>query len=267
MGLNPKTKNITFMKTEGGIEHLIKMFPNEGTLIQAGRNTIKKLDHNKGSISVKSFKKPNLINSFVYKYIRKSKAQRSFINAQKLLSLGINTPKPMGYLENSNVFGIKDSYYACEHLITTITLRALLSHDGCTNKDTVLEQYTAFMFELHQKGIEFIDSTPGNILIQEMPDNRYLFYLIDINRIKFHQTPLSFFDRMKNLSKITEETPILHQIERLYSKFYKQDTEHIYQTILYYRSRYNVKIFHKKFLKYQLSELKKMFSKPHLCQK
>jgi hypothetical protein len=267
MGLNPKTKTIIIMKTEGGIEHLVKMFPNEGTLIQAGRNTIKKLDHNGRSISVKSFKKPNLINSFAYKYIRKSKAQRSYANAQKLLSLGINTPKPIGYLEHSNLFGIKDSYYACEHLTTTITLRALLSHERCTNKDAVLEQYTAFMFELHQKGIEFIDSTPGNILLEEIADGRYLFYLIDINRMKFHQEPLSFFDRMKNLSKLSDETPLLHKIEKIYAKFYKQDTEYIYQTILYYRSRYNVRIFHKKFFKYQLSEFKKLFSKPHLCQK
>lgn len=254
------------MKTEGGIEHLVKMFPNEGALIQAGRNTIKKLVHNEGFVSIKSFKKPNLFNSFVYKYIRKSKARRSFENAQKLLALGINTPKPIGYLEHSNIFGIKDSYYACEHL-NAITLREVLASDDCKNQDAILEQYAAFMFELHQKGIEFIDSTPGNILLEEKSDGHYSFYLIDINRMKFHHAPLSFFDRMKNLSKISEETPLLHQIERLYSKFYKQDTDYIYQTILYYRSRYNIRIFHKKYFKYQILEFKKLFSKPNLCQK
>jgi len=254
------------MKIAGGIEHLVKMFPNEGTIIQAGRNTIKKIEHNGKSISVKSFKKPNLFNSFVYKYIRKSKARRSFEYAEKLLSIGINTPKPIGYLEHSTIFGIKDSYYACEHLTVT-ALRDVLASDNCKCKTTVLEHYTAFMFELHQKGIEFIDSTPGNILLEEMPDGNYLFYLIDLNRMKFHQTPLSFYDRMKNLSKLSEETPVLHQIEKRYSKLYKKDTENTYQTILYYRSRYNVRIFHKKFFKYQISEFKKLFSKPHLCQK
>lgn len=254
------------METEVGIKHLVAVFPYEGTIIQAGRNSIKKIDHNGKSISVKSFKVPNPFNAFVYKYIRKSKARRSFENAKKLLSLGINTPRPIGFLEHSNIFGIKDSYYACEHLNAT-TLRKALSDDNSLNKDAVLEHYTAFMFELHQKGIEFIDSTAGNILLEEMADGTYLFYLVDINRMKFHPTPLSFFDRMKNLSKLTEETPILHQIERLYSKFYKQNTEYIYQTILYYRSRYNVWIFHKKFFKCQISLMRKMFSKPHLCQK
>lgn len=255
------------MKTEGGIEHLVAMFPNEGELIQAGRNTIKKLDYKENYISVKSFKKPHFINSFVYKYIRKSKARRAYSNAQQLLALGIHTPKPIGYLENSNIFGIKDSYYACEHLTNTTTLRALLTEGNCPNKDAVLEQYTAFMFELHQKGIEFIDSTPGNILLEEIADGTYRFYLIDINRMKFHQAPLSFFDRMKNLSKISSETPLLHKIEEMYAKYYKKDTAYIYQTILYYRSRYNVKIFHKQFFKYQLSEFRKLFSKPHFCQK
>lgn len=254
------------MKTEGGIEHLVEMFPNEGKLIQAGRNTIKKLAYNDGFVSIKSFRKPNFFNSFVYKYIRKSKAQRAYGNAKQLLSLGIHTPRPIGYLEHSNLFGIKDSYYACEHL-NAITLREILESCRCEDKDAVLEQYAAFMFELHQKGIEFIDSTPGNILLEEIAEGRYRFYLIDINRMKFHRTPLSFFDRMKNLSKISEETPLLHQIERLYSKLYKKDTAYIYQTILYYRSRYNVRIFHKKYFKYQLSEFKKLFSKPHFCQK
>jgi len=254
------------MQTEVGIKHLIEMFPYEGTLIQAGRNSIKKLDIDGRSISIKSFKKPHFINSFAYKYIRKSKARRAFENAEKLLSLGINTPKPIGYLEHSNFFGIKDSYYACEHL-TARTLRDILSDEDILNKEAILEQYTTFMFELHQKGIEFIDSTPGNILLEEGPNGSYVFSLIDINRMKFHQEPLSFFDRMKNLSKLSEETPILHQIDKLYAKSYKKDTDYIYQTILYYRSRYNIKIFHKKFFKYQLSEFKKLFSKPHLCQK
>ncbi|MDR6966740.1 tRNA A-37 threonylcarbamoyl transferase component Bud32 [Flavobacterium arsenatis] len=255
------------MQTEVGIQHLIEMFPYEGTLIQAGRNSIKKFDIDGKSISVKSFKKPHLINSFAYKYIRKSKARRSFENAEKLLSLGINTPKPIGYKEFSNLFGIKRSYYACEHLTTTVTLREVLASSECPNKEEVLQQYTAFMFELHQKGIEFIDSTPGNILLEKMSNGIYKFYLVDLNRMKFHNSPLSFFDRMKNLSKLTEETPIMHQIEKIYAKYYKQDTKHIYQTILYYRSRYNVKIFHKQYFKYQLSELKKLFIKPHLCQK
>lgn len=254
------------MKTEGGIEHLVKMFPNEGILIQAGRNTIKRMESDGKSVSIKSFRKPNLFNSFVYKYIRKSKARRSFENAQRLLSLGINTPRPIGFLEHSNLFGIKDSYYVCEHLTAT-TLRDVLADENFQNVDRVLEQYAAFMFELHQKGIEFIDSTPGNFLLAKSPEGKCHFSLIDINRMKFHHAPLSFFDRMKNLSKLSEETPLLHQIEKLYSHFYKQDTDYIYQTILYYRSRYNIKIFHKKFFKYQLSLLKKMFSKPHLCEK
>lgn len=188
------------MKTEGGIEHLVKVFPNEGTIIQAGRNSIKKLEYNGKIIAVKSFKKPHLINSFAYKYIRKSKARRAFENAEKLLLLGINTPKPIGFLEHSNVFGIKDSYYAYEHLASK-TLREILADKNLINKEVVLEQYTAFMFELHQKGIEFIDSTPGNLLLEKKPDGNFVFSLIDINRIKFHKTPLSFFDRMKNLSK------------------------------------------------------------------
>lgn len=254
------------MKTEVGIEHLVEVFPYQGIIIQAGRNSIKKIEHNGKSISVKSFKKPNIFNAFVYNYIRKSKARRSFDNAEKLLSLGINTPTPIGYLEQSNLLFLKNSYFAYEHLDMP-TLRNILSDENFEEKEVVLAQYTAFMFELHQKGIEFIDSTPGNILVEKIENDTFRFYLIDINRIKFHKEPLSFFDRMKNLSKLTEETPLLQQIEKLYAKFYKKDTAYIYQTILYYRSRYNVRIFHKKYFKYQMNEVKKMFTKSNYCPK
>lgn len=250
------------METEGRVEHFIRMFPNKGTIVQKGRNTIKKIKYKGRDVSVKSFKQPHFFNSFVYKYFRKSKAKRSFLYAKKLLSLGIGTPKPLGYLQNTNLFGIKDSYYVCEHLNSTLELREVLSYVGFPDKENIMEQYAGFMFELHQKGIEFIDSTPGNILLEKESVGKYRFYLIDINRMKFHKKPLSFVDRMKNLSKLTEETPVLHQIERMYAKFYKQDTEYIYQTLLYYRSRYNIWMFHKQYFKYQVSLFKKMFVKP-----
>ena len=64
---------------------------------EAGRNTIKLFDLDGEQINIKSFKVPNFINQVVYNFFRKSKAQRSFEYATKLLNLGIGTPTPIAF--------------------------------------------------------------------------------------------------------------------------------------------------------------------------
>ena len=64
------------------------------------RNTIKNFKLKDEKINIKSFKKPNIFNAFVYKFIRKSKAKRSFEYAQKLIDYGISTPFPIAYIEH-----------------------------------------------------------------------------------------------------------------------------------------------------------------------
>jgi hypothetical protein len=54
-----------------------EIFFRQGELVYDTRNTIKLFRLNEFSINVKSFKKPILINCFVYKYLRKSKIASS----------------------------------------------------------------------------------------------------------------------------------------------------------------------------------------------
>lgn len=245
------------------MEKLVKAFQDSGTIVQAGRNTVKMIEDAGSRISVKSFKIPNPFNALVYRYIRSSKARRSYENARKLLVMGINTPKPIGYLEYGGLLGIRQTYYACEHRAMAVTLRDVLSGEGFPDKGVIMAQYAAFMFDLHQKGIEFKDSTPGNFLVEKVAEGKYAFYLVDINRMKFHGTPLSFFARMKNLSKLTEETAVLRQLEQLYSGFYTRDTDRIYPTILYYRSRYNMYLFHKGLFRNRVSAVRDALYRGH----
>src|SRR5690606_41915767 len=66
----------------------------------------------RSKINIKSFKIPNKLNQFVYKYFRKSKARRSFEFATILLQKGIGTPAPVAFMENFNGLGLQKSFYA-----------------------------------------------------------------------------------------------------------------------------------------------------------
>lgn len=62
-------------------------------------------------INVKSFKRPHILNRFIYAWFRKSMAERSYGNALRLLGMGIGTPAPIAYLVYKNAKGVNRSYY------------------------------------------------------------------------------------------------------------------------------------------------------------
>ena len=109
------------------ILNFITNFKNEGKYFVSGkRNTIKLFELENEVISIKSFKKPNIFNKIVYCYFRKSKARRSFEFASKLIEFKIGTPQPVAYFENYDFIGLKESYYACEHLESVFEFREIL---------------------------------------------------------------------------------------------------------------------------------------------
>lgn len=140
------------------------------------RNIIKLFELNGKAINIKSFKVPHLINKIVYKNFRKSKARRSYEYATILLEKGIGTPQPIAFLEKFNSIGLQDSYYVSEHLETELTFRELVEIPEYPDHENILRQFTRFSFGLHEKGIEFMDHSPGNTLIKKVADNQYQFF-------------------------------------------------------------------------------------------
>lgn len=235
--------NSQFKKDQNQILKFINNFSSLGTVfIQGNRNAIKLFELGNITLNIKSFKSPNLINKVVYKYFRKSKAQRSFEYAQMLLENNIKTPAPVAFFENSNLVGIKDSYYASEHLNCDFTFRAL---DELPNpeRDEIIMQFTQFTFSMHQKGIEFLDHSPGNTLIKKVADNKYDFYLVDLNRMRFHKD-MPFEVRMKNFARITNDIEIVKVIANEYSILAKLDESKVFNAVWN-----NINLFQEHFLR------------------
>jgi len=217
--------NPIFGNSTASILDNIKTFNSTGELFGNGdRNKIKLFDLNGKKINIKSFKIPNIINKIAYRYFRKSKARRSFEYATILLEKGIGTPQPIAFLENFNGIGLKDSYYASEHLITELTYRELVEIPDYPDHNTILRQFAKFTFDLHEKGVEFLDHSPGNTLIKKTAANQYDFFLVDLNRMNFHET-MSFEQRMSNFSRLTPQKGMVEIMSNEYSKFYTSKTE------------------------------------------
>lgn len=243
----------TYKYLEKEITSSIKNFTTSGELLVAGkRNTLKLFVVNEVlTLNIKSFKKPVLWNQIAYGYFRKSKAKRSFEYANILLEKGIGTPKPIAFKENSSILGLLDSYYVSEHLNADLTYRELVEIEDYPNKEEILRQFTRFSYRLHQKGIEFKDHSPGNTLIKKHENNQYSFYLVDLNRMKFHNQ-MTFQMRMKNLCRLTPHKEMVEIMSNEYAKISGENEQTIFETLWKLTADFQYRYYRKKRIKKKL---------------
>ena len=228
------------------IIEIIENFDTSGTVFGDGkRNVIKVFS---GSINVKSFKVPTLVNKIVYRFFRKSKAQRSFEYAVKLLENNIGTPSPYAYAECPSFFGLGRSYYLSEHLSPDLTFRELVTNPDYPDHENILRQFTQFSFELHEKGIEFLDHSPGNTLIKKTSESHYEFFLVDLNRMNFHES-MSFEQRMNNLKRLTYKPEMIAIISNEYAKLSGIAESKVYETLLGFKNDFHKKLQRKRKIK------------------
>lgn len=234
------------MDTE--ISAILNNFENQGILLVEGkRNKIKTFTYNNKTIAIKSFRIPILLNGIIYKFFRPSKAKRSFDYAKILSSKGIGTPEPIAYHENSNFYRLLDSYYVCAHIEADYVFKDLFNQD-LAKIEFILNQFAHFCFAMHENGIEFLDHSPGNTLIKIDANQNCEFYLIDLNRMKFHKE-MNFDQRMKNLSKITPSKEMVQLISFEYARLYKKNENEVFEKMWYYTSKFQKKFLKKKKLK------------------
>lgn len=213
---------------EEELSHLVQNFSEIGKKYgDQDRNSLKTYDLNGEIINIKSFKKPNVVNKVAYRYIRKGKAQRSFEYAHVLLQKGIKTPYPIAYFEEKKGVFFGKSFYISRHLNYDLTYRELIHDAKFPNRYEILKQFTRFTFQLHENGIEFLDHSPGNTLIIVNSEIDYDFYLVDLNRMKFHDT-MDYQTRIKNFARLTPDKNMVHAMSAEYARLIKKDGDQVY---------------------------------------
>ena len=254
--MNFKVNPIFTTHTESLLD-IIKAFNYSGILFGNGqRNIIKLFDLETKTINIKSFKIPHLINKIAYRYFRKSKARRSFEFANRLLELGVGTPQPIAYFENYNLIGLEKSFYISEHLECDLTFRELVEIPDYPDHENILRHFTRFSFDLHQKGIEFLDHSPGNTLIKKTDDGNYNFFLVDLNRMEFHKS-MTFETRMKNLCRLTPVKEMVEIMSNEYAKVSGEPEGLIFETLWTMTANFQEQFYRKKRLKKKLKFWKK----------
>lgn len=180
-------------------EIIKKSYIKSDQILQAKRNTLKKVNFEGNDCVVKAFSIPHFPQNYSYGTFSKSKAKKSYDNAKKLLELGFHTPAPVGYFEYRTGFKLRASFYICNFAANTETLQTLLDKDDPLSPE-LIQQFAEFCHHLHLKGILHRDFNPKNILISNN-DGVRKFSLVDINRITW-SGPLSLDQSMASLSRL-----------------------------------------------------------------
>ena len=183
--------------------------PVEADCVFSGRNRIYRLDYDGLKLSIKAFRKPSFPNKFVYTNIRKSKARRSFENAEEMLRRDIPTPLPLAWIEKKKCGSLAESYYICEHSPYEHNLRFWETWDE-VERDDVLQAYAKLLLKIHNKGIQHHDLSPGNVLWMKNAATGVIeFQIVDLNRMTLKNRPLTekeAYGNFRNINLVETET-------------------------------------------------------------
>lgn len=235
-------------------------FDREGIWIYGKRNVIKILSLAGKEINVKSFKRPHIINRFIYAWFRKSKAERSYLNGLRLLRMGIGTPEPIAYVVYKDLKGVNKSYYISVQQQCDYVLLDLLKQRP-DDFEFLFRSYVRFVYDFHQKGVYFIDLSTGNTLIKrngESPD----FYLVDLNRIVFNRKPLSAYEGMRNFCRIDLDKEDMDLVIREYALLTGETREKLQEILEQYRKKEMLRRKNKSFWKKFKRKRKNLVQKP-----
>ena len=182
------------------VEQLPSNFDNLGEVVYQARNTLKKIELPNGEeVVVKKYAVPIFINRIAYRFFRKSKAQRAYENAERLLAMGVDTPAPIFYITIYKQGLFYQGYFGSINNPTTNIMREFV--DGVNSGEEVLKQFATFTKQLHDKNILHIDYSPGNIIYEKTDDGVVKFSLLDLNRMRFDKE-LSRKERLYNFRRM-----------------------------------------------------------------
>lgn len=209
--LNKNSKNF-----EKFLFDIKSYFRENSNTIHKARNELKVIEFDNINTVVKAFRIPNFINQIVYAYFRNSKAKKSFLNAERLKELNINTPEPIGYIEFYENFLFSESFFISKKYEYDFTIREPLRNKELPNRKRIIRKFVDFTFNLHKNNVYHKDYSAGNILVSKKEDKTFDFSIVDINRMEFKKVDAQL--GLDNFAKLWLDEDDIMLIAKQYAK-------------------------------------------------
>ena len=151
--------------------------------VYEGRNKVIACKTDSEEVNIKIFRKPGILKSIIYGWLRPTKARRSFNHSLRLLDAGIATPQPLAFIDvYSPLHTLGRSYYVSEQLVDE--WKEIRYMEERPDYRAMVEALGKWVAGVHLKGVLVKDLSPGNILFRITPQG-YEFCMVDVNRMGF----------------------------------------------------------------------------------
>ncbi|MCM1313014.1 MAG: hypothetical protein NC206_05140 [Bacteroides sp.] len=209
--------NPDFKEYSHFISTLPDIFDTNGQTIYSKRNVVKRfrMDDNDTNLIVKRYKIPNFIQRFAYSFYRKSKAERAYRFAARFLEKGIDTPKPIAFIEI-----YQRGFFSSSFFVSTEDNRAscdVLLSPSFQDTEELTARLVDFIVSLHRKGVLHGDLNLSNILYRKETGGKYSFSLIDTNRSHFVDNP-SNNQCLRNMMRMTHRFDVSARLVAAYAR-------------------------------------------------
>ena len=130
-----------------------------------------------------------------------SKAQKAWRGGVALMEQNIPTPIPVAYLESTRSPFVRESCYLTVLVKDTDEIRHLFRRLTSEELDSLIPALAHQLRLCHKKGILHLDLSDGNVLVKTDVQNKYTFFLIDTNRIRWKKR-LGRLQKIKSLTRL-----------------------------------------------------------------
>ena len=130
-----------------------------------------------------------------------SKAYKAWRGSNQLKGCGIKTPVPLAFLEKKHGLFLEQSFFLSGMVRGIEEIRHLFPSLSGDKLRLLLKELARFLLYSHQQGILHRDLSDGNILVRKDEHGKYIFYLIDTNRIR-KKKRIRGLSRVKNLIRL-----------------------------------------------------------------
>lgn len=206
----------------------------EGELIHNGRNQLRELTCKGQIYIVKAYRRPHIINRYVYGTLRPSKAKRSYDNALMLTGIGIGTPQPVGYLNIRDGLAFGQSYLVTKKSACPYRYEDLLNRPF-PDATEILQAIALTTARLHDHGLYNKDYSRGNILFGRDDKGKVHIELVDLNRIIHRKLDINA--GCKNFDRLPATIAMRRTMATAYAKARGFDPERCYDLMREYRAR------------------------------
>lgn len=198
-------------------------FDRYGETLHDGRNRIKLFECEGVKFVVKSYGHLTLFNRWIYGTLRRSKAERSFLNAGRLHTKGIDTPRAVAFAEYRRYGLLWRSYFVALYT-DYLPLQPVVAEFPSPESRTVLNALAGFLVSIHRAGILYNDLNLSNVLYKrdDAAPEGCRFQVIDTNRLSFHGS-LKMSLRLYDLRRMGSPVPVYCYILDRYARIEEFD--------------------------------------------